>query len=329
MDRDPGRGRLAALLLCLLVVSAGCAEVVDGVAEPGSDAPGDGQDTSDGASDGRELSVTVLTVVDGDTIDIRYANGTTDTVRMLGIDTPEVYGGTDPAEFEGVPDSRAGRDCLGDAGDAASTALRDRLGSGEVDVTLVLDPLSDGRGDYGRLLAYVEVNGTDVNRWLVAEGYARVYDSTFSRSEEYYAAESAAQDAGTGLWTCRSPESATAFGADWGTPTESGLVVSTLHYDAAGNDNENLNDEYVVFENRGDETFALGGWTVRDEAGHTYVFPDGFALGPGELVTLYTGSGTDTATELYWGRTGAVWNNGGDTLTLVDDSGATVLERSY
>jgi len=325
MDRD----RLAVASLVLLVTLAGCAGVVDGVAEPGSGAPGGGQGASDGANDGRELSVTVLTVVDGDTVDIRYDNGTTDTVRMLGIDTPEVYGGNDPAEFEGVPDSRAGRDCLGEAGDAASVALRERITSADMEVTLVLDPLSDGRGDYGRLLAYVEVNGTDVNQWLVADGYARVYDSTFARSDDYYAAESAAQDGGAGLWTCRSPESAADFGDDWGTPSESGLVLSTLHYDAAGNDNENLNDEYVVFENRGEEPVALGGWTVRDEAGHTYTFADGFALDPGDPVTLYTGSGTDTATERYWGRSGAVWNNGGDTVTLVDGSGATVLERSY
>jgi micrococcal nuclease len=270
--------------------------------------------------------VTVTRVVDGDTFDVRFANGSTDTVRLLGVDTPEVYGENDPTEFEGVPDTEAGRACLRSAGEAASEALRERLAGGEA--TLVRDPVSDGRGDFGRLLAYVEVNGTDVTRWLLEAGYARVYDSTFSRSEDYYAVESAAQEAGTGLWTCRTPESTGGLERT-ATATESGLRVADVHYDAAGNDNENLNDEYVVFENVGDETLILGGWTVRDEADHTYEFPEGFELGPGELVTLYTGSGDDTPTSLYWGRTGAVWNNGGDTVTLVDDSGATVLERSY
>jgi len=64
---------------------------------------------------------------------------------------------------------------------------------------------SDGRGDHGRLLAYVRVDGTDLNRWLLAEGHARVYDSTFARSEDYYAVESDARDSGTGVWACRSP----------------------------------------------------------------------------------------------------------------------------
>jgi len=307
--------------VCLLLVLAGCAGVVDSTTESGG-APADGT----GASDGTELRVTVTRVVDGDTFDVRFANGTTDTVRLLGVDTPEVYGSNDPTEFEGVPDTEAGQACLRSAGEAASAALRERLAGGEA--TLVLDPLSDGRGDYGRLLAYVEVNGTDLTRWLLEEGYARVYDSTFSRSDDYYTVESAAQEAGTGLWTCRSPGSTGSLGRT-ATATESGLRVADIHYDAAGNDNENLNDEYVVFENVGEETLVLGGWSVSDEAGHTYTFPDGFELGPGGLVTLYTGSGTDTPTSLYWGRTGAVWNNGGDTVTLADDSGAVVLERSY
>ncbi|MGA9399647.1 thermonuclease family protein [Haladaptatus sp.] len=36
--------------------------------------------------------VTVTDVVDGDTLDIQYSNGSTDTVRLLGVDTPESYG---------------------------------------------------------------------------------------------------------------------------------------------------------------------------------------------------------------------------------------------
>ena len=38
-------------------------------------------------------NVTVTDVVDGDTLDIRYENGSTDTVRLLWIDTPETSSG--------------------------------------------------------------------------------------------------------------------------------------------------------------------------------------------------------------------------------------------
>jgi hypothetical protein len=70
-------------------------------------------------------------------------------------------------------------------------------------------------------------------------------------------------------------------------------------------------------------------WTVSDEADHVYSFPSGFTLEPGDSVTLYTGSGTDTDDELYWGENGAVWNNGGDTVTLKDENGDTVDTYTY
>jgi competence protein ComEC len=120
---------------------------------------------------------------------------------------------------------------------------------------------------------------------------------------------------------------------DGGTTTtsESGgqLAIETIHADAAGDDRDNLNDEYVVFTNTGDEPLDLSGWTVADEVGKTYTFPDGFTLDPGEEVTLHTGSGTDTATDLYWGASSPVWNNGGDTVIVTNADGERVLIEEY
>ncbi|MEF8852199.1 MAG: lamin tail domain-containing protein [Haloarculaceae archaeon] len=308
------RTLLAAL--ALLTVLAGC--VGAGLDGPPREAPASESGTATGAS---TYEVAVVSVVDGDTIDVAYPNGTTERVRLLGVDTPEVSAENDPAEFEGVPETEAGRDCLRAAGEGASAAVRQRVADREV--TLVVDPAADRRGDFGRLLAYVRVNGTDLNRWLLAEGHARVYDSTFSRSADYYATEREAREAGRGLWTCRSPSS----GAD--RTTESRLAVARVHPDAEGNDNGNLNDEFVVFENAAESTLVLDGWTASDEVGHVYEFPDGFALGPGELVTLHTGTGTDTPTDLYWGRSGAVWNNDGDTVFVRDANGTVVDRREY
>ena len=116
-------------------------------------------------------------------------------------------------------------------------------------------------------------------------------------------------------------------------PTDSSngqLTVAQIHEDASGNDTNNLNDEYVVFENTGSSGMDVTGYTCQDEAGKTYAFPDGFTLGAGAQVTLHSGSGTDTATDLYWGRSGsAVWNNGGDTVYVYDDAGSLVVEESY
>jgi hypothetical protein len=106
------------------------------------------------------------------------------------------------------------------------------------------------------------------------------------------------------------------------------VVVAQIHEDAAGNDNDNLNDEYVVFENQGSAAADMTGWEVTDEVGKTYTFSS-FTLDAGATVTLHTGAGTDTETDVYWDYGSAVWNNGGDTVSVYDDSGALVTSASY
>ncbi|WP_330633591.1 lamin tail domain-containing protein [Halocatena halophila] len=265
------------------------------------------------------LSATITDVVDGDTVNIQYENGTEDTVRLLGVDTPEVYGENDPTEYEGVPDTEAGKQCLEDAGDAASSHVKSELSIGE-QITLELDSESDGRGYYGRLLAYIQDDGQNLNYNLVDSGHARVYDSQFSLSDSFYSAESAAQAAERGLWQCRNVGSEDGSGS---------LSIAEIHADAAGNDNYNLNDEYVVFENSGSETLDMAGWTVSDAAGHSYTFPSDASIAAEATVTLHTGSGSDTTSDRYWGASGAVWNNGGDTVTVTDSSGSVVATKSY
>ncbi|WP_144797028.1 lamin tail domain-containing protein [Halorubrum depositum] len=114
-----------------------------------------------------------------------------------------------------------------------------------------------------------------------------------------------------------------------GSDSNGTLAVAAINADAAGDDRENLNDEYVVFENAGAETLDLSGWTVEDEAGKRYAVPDGVTLAPGETLTLRTGSGTDTDDDLYWGAGSPVWNNGGDTVTVENATGDRVLAESY
>jgi hypothetical protein len=101
-----------------------------------------------------------------------------------------------------------------------------------------------------------------------------------------------------------------------------------LNYDAEGNDNENLNGEYIVFTNEGNSSLELTGWMVLDESNNEYYFPS-FSLGNGSTVTLYIGSGTDSQTELFWGSTKSIWNNDGDELFLRDAQGFLVSYYSY
>ncbi|WP_134670884.1 lamin tail domain-containing protein [Halorussus marinus] len=114
-----------------------------------------------------------------------------------------------------------------------------------------------------------------------------------------------------------------------GGETAGALEVAEVHADARGNDHENLDDEYVVFRNAGDRTLDLSGWTVGDEADHAYEFPADTELGPGETLTLHTGSGTDADGHSYWGADTAVWNNGGDTVFVRTPEGELVTEEAY
>lgn len=144
--------------------------------------------------------VLVTEVVDGDTITIQYRNGTTDTVRLLGIDAPEIRAQSEPAEFEGVPVSAAGKECLRDAGQNAADYLNETLAGQQVE--LEFDELADRRGYYDRLLAYVYVDSTNINHRLVVLGHARVYESAFTERDRFYAAETRAQREQRNLWQC-------------------------------------------------------------------------------------------------------------------------------
>jgi len=114
---------------------------------------------------------------------------------------------------------------------------------------------------------------------------------------------------------------------DDGSEGDGQLSIADLR--AATGSGSNPRAEYVTYENTGDGTLGLSGWTVANGRGTTYSFPDGFALAPGETVTLYTGRGTDTESELYWGKPEEVWNDQLDTMIVRDATGAVALRRSY
>jgi endonuclease YncB( thermonuclease family) len=92
----------------------------------------------------------VVDVTDGDTIEVR-TKGKRRDVRLIGIDTPEVFGG---------------RECGGHEASASMKRLLDR-GDG---VMLIRDRSQDNRDRYGRLLRYVERGGTDVGKKQIGRG---------------------------------------------------------------------------------------------------------------------------------------------------------------
>jgi hypothetical protein len=135
-----------------------------------------------------------------------------------------------------------------------------------------------------------------------------VYPSDFSLRAEFETAEHTARENNVGVWNFDPDQTPTPIGSD------TGLVISEIHADAEGNDNDNLNDEYLVLKNTASTSLELSGWQIRDEADHTYTFPDGFVLESGMDVTIHSGSGTNSESRLYWGASSAIWNNNGDTV---------------
>lgn len=178
-------------------------------------------------SGGEARKATVTRIVDGDTMEVQFTNGEEDTVRLIGVDTPETtLGDVSPDEYEGIPDTQAARDHLYNWGEEASQYATAELEGQEVRV--VTDSEGDRRGSFGRLLAYIYVGEENFNLDLLEGGYARVYDSTFSLREEFETAEAQARSSSVGLWD---------FEAE-ATPTPTEAETETEADDGGSNDVE-------------------------------------------------------------------------------------------
>lgn len=141
-------------------------------------------------------TVNVVDVADGDTVDVQFDDGTVETVRIVGLDTPET-GSTDERlqEYEGIDNGSA----LRAAGDNATAYARERL-AGET-VTLRFDANEGLRGNFGRLLGFVELSdGSIYNEDVIEDGWARVYDSGFDQHDSYWKLEQTARANDSGIW---------------------------------------------------------------------------------------------------------------------------------
>ena len=139
----------------------------------------------------------VLKVIDGDTIDIQY-KGKKERIRMLCVDTPE---SVHPDRSRNTP-----------LGKKASEYTRTRLAGRSVDIELE----TKTRGKYGRLLAYVILDGENFNIVLVREGWSKYY-TKYGKSENHHetfqAAEAQAQAKGLRVWADNPQENGSEFTA--------------------------------------------------------------------------------------------------------------------
>lgn len=129
---------------------------------------------------------TVIEVVDGDTIKVRFPDGRMEALRYIGINAPEM----------GQPYASEAR------------AFNASLISGK-EVRLERD-VSE-RDKYGRLLRYVYVGSLFVNAELVAKGYANAatYPPDVKYADYFVSLEAQARNNSLGLWAISTQPSTT------------------------------------------------------------------------------------------------------------------------
>ncbi len=115
-------------------------------------------------------------VIDGDTIEIHA-----ERIRLEGVDAPESGQSCTDTEGRAWP-----------CGRRAAFALADHIGQKPVHC------ISSGKDRYHRSLATCDLDGENLNRWLVANGWAVAYRRY---SEAYVSEETVAQEQKRGIWS--------------------------------------------------------------------------------------------------------------------------------
>jgi micrococcal nuclease len=129
----------------------------------------------------------VVKFTDGDTFDVNM-NGTTETIRLIGVDTPETHKPDTPVQ------------CYGPE---ASTFTERTLKAANNSVRLEADPLDDNRDRYGRLLRYAYLpDGKLLEQLIIQQGYGFAYLSfPFQKKVEFAGYQDDAQTNKLGLWS--------------------------------------------------------------------------------------------------------------------------------
>ncbi|MGH8870167.1 MAG: lamin tail domain-containing protein [Actinomycetes bacterium] len=139
---------------------------------------------------------------------------------------------------------------------------------------------------------------------MLREGHVMWFPhpSEWAHNAEYHLMSEKAARAGVNIWNRTSCGSG---------PRQEAALRVWVHHDANGADdadNAHRNDEYVIVRNDGGAgEVDLGGWFLRDTALWMYRFPEGTRLPAGAELRVHTGTGSDTARDLYWGRDRSVF----------------------
>ncbi len=289
-------GSLAAAAVTLLVTGCGSESTpTDSIGPPErNETSGTGRAGPVATSPSGETAL-VLRVEDGDSIVVELA-GAEEKVRLIGINTPERG------------------ECLGDT---ARAALVELVEGREV----VLEVDVETTDQFGRMLRYVWSDGHLVNAQMAGRGLAiaRAFEPNTGRQQTLEDAEAVARQEMAGLWD---PGAC-------GSSSDARLEIIELSENPPGRDEDDLNGEFLVIRNVGDDV-DLSDHMLRDGSSvNRYQFPDGFVLEAGSTVTIHVGCGQDDDAALYWCASGPVWDNRGDQAFVVAPGGGFIATFEY
>ncbi|WP_233189554.1 thermonuclease family protein [Sporosarcina sp. P7] len=155
------------------------------------------KDSTETSGTTARIPVELVKVIDGDTIKIIY-NGKEQNVRYLLIDTLETN------------HPRLGKQPFGDEAKAKNKEL---LESGTLEIEFDIGERFD---KYDRLLAYVYVDGKNIQKILLIEGLARVayvYPPNTRYVDPYEKAQAIAKEKQLGIWSVEDYATDTGFNA--------------------------------------------------------------------------------------------------------------------
>ena len=223
-------------------------------------------------------AVIVERVIDGDTIVVNRSS-----LRLLGINTPE-------------------------KGEIYYKEAKKYLEDLVLNKTVHLEYGKEKVDRYGRILAFLFIENTNINMKIVEEGFGNFYFP--SGKDQYYnnfleAWKSCIKDKNN---LCEKSVD---------------LCSSCIELVKIG-----VKKQEAVFTNVCNSNCNLTSWKIKDEGRKNFIFPE-FILDPQSRVTIRIGEGQNTETTLFWSGEDYVWTKTGDTLFLRDSLGKLVLWKSY
>ncbi len=217
-------------------------------------------------------------VIDGDTI---KSNET--SIRLLGINCPE-------------------------KGEKYSSEAKAFLENLVLNETVILEFGKDRYDKYNRTLAYLFIDGKNINLKLVEEGFANFY---FPSGKDMHYNE---------------------FKKAWEKCIKENKNLCEKSEDkcagCVGLTEFNHEEEIITLYNSCSFDCELTGWDIKDEGRKNFVFQY-FVLEKNEKVEIVVGEGINNKTTLFWTNEDYVWTSSGDTLLLRDDEGKLVLWEGY